>query len=188
MVGSLQSQEEYFANSWELEELLELYGLSEHHLGLLVNTTQQEWLQQLLKTEMAARCMVGSFGIEMQKGLKDKEIKVGDREAKQTEKALSFLNKVLGDSEGSYRLWRNVKEVGQEIYNIKLWNNNFESIISKGYLLQAIQYHFRLALRDTIHNRPLFRAAEPLQPQDFISFRPTHRTLSLDYTETFEQI
>ena len=56
---------------------------------------------------------MGSFGIEMQKGLRDKEIKVGDREAKQTEKAMNFLNKMLGDSEGSYRLWRNVKEVGQ---------------------------------------------------------------------------
>lgn len=62
----LESEENYFTNSQELSELLHLYGINVHYLGVIFKKTRLTWLKRIFQAEIAARCIKNYFRLDLQ--------------------------------------------------------------------------------------------------------------------------
>lgn len=79
------------------------------------------------------------------------------------------MNIVFGNTDPTFRLWRNLNSSAIEKYHIKIWDNEFTDI-NTGYLLQAIQTHLKILLSYQASERRFFQSTNSFDPRDFIRF------------------
>ena len=98
-----------------------------------------------------------------------------------------FLNIVFGNTDPTFRLWRNLNSSAIEKYHVKIWDNQFTDINS-GYLLQAVQSHFKILLSYQASERRFFNSTNSFDPRDFIRFNFETKIYDLEFTSLFEEI
>ena len=60
-------------------------------------------------------------------------------------RAISFLNAIFGNGEGTFRVWRGLNNYSSKHYGSTIWEDSFTDI-NIGFFLQAIQYHLKIVL------------------------------------------
>jgi ribosome-associated toxin RatA of RatAB toxin-antitoxin module len=187
-ISVLENEENYFTNSQELSELLHLYGINIRYLGVIVKRTKLSWLRKIFQAEIAARCLKNYFRLEIQNSILYSQPNQQERqEDRERIRVISFLNTVFGNTDPTFKLWRNLNVTAMEKYHVKIWDSEFTNLNS-GYLLQAIQTHFKILLSHQAIDRTVFRTTNTFDFQDFIRFEFDSRIYSLDFTNTFDQI
>jgi hypothetical protein len=100
MVMVCEKQEDYFANSKELSNMMHSFGLNMRHLGLVFRQARQPWLKKILQAELAARCIKIFFRFDMQNCIMNQGERTDPRE-RQTDRekarVIAFLNILLGN-------------------------------------------------------------------------------------------
>ena len=56
----------------------------------------------------------------------------------------------FGNTDSTYRLWKNINGYCHYKYGVNIWNHEFEDL-NIGYLLQAIQHSLKIKLSELIH-------------------------------------
>jgi hypothetical protein len=67
------------------------------------------------------------------------------QEERERNRVAAFLNNIFGNTEPTFRLWRTINTAAIEKYHTKIWDNEFTDI-NTGFLLQAVQHHFKIVL------------------------------------------
>ena len=190
LVRVLENEENYFTSSQELAELVHLYGINMRYLGVIYKKVKLTWLKRILQAEIAARCLKNYFRLDMQSSILqtyDQTNRKERQEERERHKVVSFLNIVFGNTEPTFRLWRNLNSSAIEKYHTKIWDNEFTDI-NTGYLLQAIQNHFKILLAGQVVDRKVFKGTATFDPRDFIRFDFDFSIYNLDFTNIFDQI
>jgi hypothetical protein len=75
---------------------------------------------------------------------------------------ISFLNAVVGNGDGTFRVWRGLNNYSSKHYGSPIWTEEFNDI-NIGFFLQAIQYHLKIVLSEDIHNKTYFQSMKTLE-------------------------
>ncbi len=131
---------------------MHFYGLNIRHMGSLYKKCTQEWLKNIFQAEMAARCLKNFFRYDIQACVLtqlDRPTKNERVEEIMVKRVISFLNVIFGNTESSFRLWRNLNQTARQTFKTNIWENDYK-MINFSYFLQAIQLNLKIVLSPQI--------------------------------------
>lgn len=97
---------------------MHFYGLNAHHLGAIYRKCKQGWIKKLIQAEMASRCLKSFFLYDLQSfwlGNFSKE------ESTEEDRVISFLNIILGNTESTQKMWKNINICGKKYFKTPIW-------------------------------------------------------------------
>lgn len=130
------------------------------HIGLIYKKVKQNWLRNIIKADIIARTMKNYFRFDLQnltQKVVSNDMKKERQQEREANRVISFLNIIFGNTEATFRIWRNLNSYAQEMFQVKIWENEFTDI-HVSYLLLAIQCHLKIVLSNEIHQRKLFKS------------------------------
>lgn len=94
------------------------------HVGLIYKKVKQNWLKNLIKADIIARTMKNYFRFDLQnltQKVVENDMKKERQQEREANRVISFLNVIFGNTEPTFRIWRNLNSYAQEMFQVKIW-------------------------------------------------------------------
>ncbi len=98
----------------------------------------------------------------------------------QTRLVINFLNKMFGNSTETEIFWKQLNKQSLTYFKYPI----DRKFINPNYLMQSIQYHLRIKLKD-IENVQFFMSNNTFRNENFVTFTTNFKVYDLNFTELY---
>lgn len=190
LIKFIETEQEYFTNSRELEEMIHLTGLNIRHLGAMCQRVRLRWFRRVIQAEIIARAIKNLFRRDIQNCVMIQSERKQSKERQndyEKRRVVSFLNVVFGNTSDTAGLWKRINKIAQTRFGVAVSESDITGA-NIPYLMQALQTHIKILLNDSIHGKQYFQSPQTFEPRDFKGFIFDTNIYSLDFTNLFEEI